>query len=73
MKEEAIKRLLTVLICIGLALVIAAICLAVFGKLHTSMGAKGVMIIAATAGVGLLLLLPSKIFLTFLLMTNSKK
>ena len=73
MKEKSILRLLKIAIYIGLVLVIAAICLAVFGELHISMGAEGVMIIAATAGIGLLLLLPSKILVTYLLMTKREK
>ena len=62
-----------IIIGIGLLLVIAAICLAVFAKLHISMGVRGVMIITATAGIGLILLLPSKLFLTLLLMKQNKK
>jgi hypothetical protein len=73
MKEQILQRVMTFIICIGLALVIAAICLAVFAKLHISMGVTGVMIITATAGIGLLLLLPSKLFLTLLLMKRNDK
>lgn len=62
-----------IIIGIGLLLVIAAICLAVFAKLHISMGVRGVMIITATAGIGLILLLPSKLFLTLLLMKQNNK
>ena len=58
---------------IGLVLLVTAICLAVFGKLHIVMGIKGVMIITATAGIGLILLLPSKLFLTLLLMKQDKR
>ncbi len=57
----------------GLTLVITAIYLAVFAEIHNSMGMKGIRIIAAVAGGGLILLLPSKIFLTLLLMMNEKK
>ena len=72
MKEETLQRTMKFIIGIGLLLVITAICLAVFARLHISMGVKGVMIITATAGVGLLLLLPSKLFLTLLLMKQNK-
>jgi hypothetical protein len=73
MKEETIKRTMTYIMFLGLALVIVAICLAVFAKLHLTMGMQGIMIIVLTAGSGLILLLPSKIFLTLLLMKNDKK
>jgi hypothetical protein len=73
MKEETLQRTMKFIIGIGLMLVIAAICLAVFAKLHISMGIKGVMIITATAGIGLILLLPSKLFLTLLLMKQNKR
>jgi len=73
MKEETLQRTMKIIIGIGLLLVIAAICLAVFAKLHISMGVRGVMIITATAGIGLILLLPSKLFLTLLLMKQNNK
>lgn len=73
MKEETLKRGMTLIMLVGLILVIVAIYLAVFAELHNSMGMKGIKIIAAVAGVGLIFLVPSKIFLTLLLMMNSKK
>jgi len=73
MKEETLQRTMKIIIGIGLLLVIAAICLAAFAKLHISMGVRGVMIITATAGIGLILLLPSKLFLTLLLMKQNNK
>ena len=72
MSEESIVRLMKALIYAGLVLVIVAISLAVFGELHVSMGVQGVMIVAGVAGTGLLLLLPAKIFLTFLLMKREQ-
>jgi hypothetical protein len=73
MKEEKLQRTMKFIIGIGLVLVVTAICLAVFAKLHIAMGIKGVMIITATAGIGLVLLLPSKLFLTLLLMKKNKR
>jgi len=73
MKEETLKRGMTYIMFVGLALVIIAICLAVFADLHNTMGMKGIKIIVAFAGGGLILLVPSKIFLTLLLMMNEKK
>ena len=73
MKEETLQRTMKFIIGIGLLLVITAGCLAVFARLHISMGVRGVMIITATAGIGLILLLPSKLLLTILLMKPNDK
>ena len=73
MKEETIKLCMTCSMFVGLSLVLVAIYLAVFAELHNSMGMKGIKIITALAGGGLILLLPSKIFLTLLLMKNEEK
>ncbi len=73
MKEASLKRIMTLVMFIGLALVLVAIYLAVFAQLHNSMGMKGIKIIAGVAGAGLVLLLPSKVFLTLLLMMSAKK
>jgi len=72
MKEETIKRLLTAAMFTGLALVMVAICLVVFADLHNTMGMQGIKIISAVAGAGLVLLLPSKIFLTLWLMMKKE-
>jgi len=73
MKQETMKRLITCAMFVGLVLVLVAIYLAVFAELHNEMGMKGIKIIAAIAGSGLLLLLPSKILLTLWLMMGEKK
>ena len=70
MKDQTIKKLLTCAMFLGLALILIAIYLAVFAELHNVMGMKGVQIITAVAGGGLILLLPSKIFLTLWLMSK---
>jgi hypothetical protein len=72
LKEQTIKRLLTCAMFLGLALVVVAIYLAAFAELHNVMGMKGIKIIAAIAGSGLILLLPAKIFLTLWLMMNKE-
>jgi Kef-type K+ transport system membrane component KefB len=70
MKEKTIKLILTSAMFMGLALVALAIYLAAFAELQNEMGMTGIKIIAAVAGCGLILLLPSKIFLTLWLMMN---
>jgi hypothetical protein len=57
---------------LGLALVLFAIYLVVVADIHNVMGMKGVIIITAVTGCGLVLLLPSKIILTLWLMTKKK-
>ncbi len=71
MNEKQLKRILTIVMFIGLILVLLAIALAVFARLHILLGAKGVVIITVTAALGLLMLLPSKIFLTLMLMKKN--
>lgn len=68
MKEATIKRLVTIAIATGLALVLVAIYLAAVLELHNTMGMQGIVIIASVAGTGLVLLIPSKIILTLWLM-----
>lgn len=59
---------------LGLILVIGGVGLAMFTDISVSMGVQGVQIIAGIIGLGLLLLVPSKIMLTLMLMkTNSDK
>ena len=58
---------------LGLLLLLLAIYLAVFAELQNSMGMQGIKIIAAIAGTGLILLIPSKIFLSLWLMMKVRK
>ncbi|GGB02757.1 MULTISPECIES: hypothetical protein [Agarivorans] len=53
---------------LGLLLVLGGVALAMFSDISVSMGVRGVQIIAGIIGLGLLLLVPSKILLTLLLM-----
>jgi membrane protein implicated in regulation of membrane protease activity len=53
---------------LGLLLVLGGVSLAMFSDISVSMGVHGVQIIAGIIGLGLLLLVPSKILLTLLLM-----
>jgi len=58
---------------LGLALLLLAIYLATFAELQNKMGMQGIKIIAAVAGGGLILLIPSKIFLTLWLMMKENE
>jgi len=50
---------------IGILFVIAGVGLAMFTDLTYSMGSNGVLMIALIIGFGLVLLIPSKVYLTF--------
>lgn len=67
LSAQLIKRLMTFCMITGLILVILGVSLATFTDLTVSMGADGVLMIGLIIGVGLLLLIPSKIYLTLLL------
>ena len=73
MKDATIKRAVTCIMLLGLALILLAIYLAAFIELQNEMGMQGIKIIAAVAGSGLVLLLPAKIFLTLWLMMKGKE
>jgi small neutral amino acid transporter SnatA (MarC family) len=73
LKDATLKRTVTVVLFVGLALVLTAIYLALVPKLQSTMGMQGVSIIAGVAGLGLVLMLPAKIMLTLWLMTKSGK
>ncbi|MBW8189865.1 hypothetical protein K0504_02360 [Neiella marina] len=64
------KRLMAVLMWCGLAFILVGISLIIFTDLRTE-GVHGVRIIALIIGAGLLLLIPSKLFITLLLMMHN--
>ncbi|WP_354624394.1 hypothetical protein [Psychromonas sp. MME2] len=55
----------------GIMLVIVGVSLATFTDLTVSMGTDGVLMIGLIIGLGLLLLIPSKIYLTLLLLQKN--
>ncbi|RKF18772.1 hypothetical protein DBZ36_10270 [Alginatibacterium sediminis] len=66
--SDKTKLILYLVMGLGLCLVALGIALAMFTDISSSMGVRGVQIIAGLIGTGLLLLVPSKIFLTLILM-----
>lgn len=61
-------------------IIAAGLCLLAFGhylwaglKLHETMGVKGMVLIAVCSAVGLILSLPTKMYLTFLLMKREQQ
>ena len=73
MTQQQGKYLLYGVICIGLLLVLVGIALAMFSNISVSMGVTGVQIISGIIGLGLLLMVPSKIILTLILMKAKSK
>lgn len=67
------KTLMYLLMAVGAALLLTAAGLYLFTDLATEHGVAGVYTIVLVAGAGLLLLLPSKLFLTLLLMQTEHK
>ena len=72
MREARITRIMNTLMILGLLLILSAISMAVFAELQLSMGITGVLIITATFGIGLFILLPAKIYLTLMLMSREQ-
>ena len=68
MTEQTIIRILKTFIILGLCLIILGHSLLAGNYLGDSMGVHGIMISAACIAVGVLFSLPTKIYLTILLM-----
>lgn len=66
------KRLMNGIMLVGLSLVIAGVSIALFTD-QVNQGLSGIRLIALLIGAGLFLLIPSKIFITLLLMMGKEK
>ncbi len=71
MNKKTITIFMYLLMTIGSILVLTGIGLIVFTDIYLSKGANGVMTIAVLIAGGLFLLLPSKIYLTLVLMQRN--
>ncbi len=69
--ETQLIRLMNTLMFSGLACIAVALYLIMVKQLHVTLGITGVQIIAAIVGTGLILLIPSKLYLTLVLMKSS--
>ncbi len=69
-QDQFIIRLLKVIMLCGIGLIIFGHYLWVGLRIHESMGVPGITIIAACCALGLILSLPTKMYLTFLLMKH---
>ena len=72
MKENYIKLIVKILMFIGLFLIVVGIGLIIFTNLHNA--GNGILLITSLLGIGIFIVLPSKIYLTFqALKKNDKK
>jgi hypothetical protein len=67
MSEETLIKLLKVSICVGLCLLLLGIYLHNFNEYMESLGVTGIIISAVCIAFGLIFSLPTKMFLTFVL------
>ncbi len=71
MNKKTITIIMYLLMTIGSIFVLSGIGLIVFTDIYLTKGANGVMLIAVLIAGGLFLLLPSKIYLTLVLMQRN--
>lgn len=73
MQEKTLIRALKFIMILGFAIFALGHYLWIFADLPESMGVKGIIIVAACCALGLALSLPTKIYLTMLLMQWEEK
>ena len=73
MNDEKIIKLLKISIVIGIILLLLGHYLLSYAKLPETMGVKGIVISAACIAFGLIFSLPTKMYLTFLIMKRENK
>lgn len=72
MKNKHVIGILKTIMFAGIGLILLGHYLLSGLKIHESMGVSGIIIIAACIAVGLIMSLPTKIYLTILLMQNEQ-
>lgn len=73
MTKTKIEKLMKISFIAGLVLVIIGVSLATFSNITVSMGVDGVLLVSLIIGLGLLFLIPSKIYLTFVFFQREEK
>lgn len=73
MSDRKIITLLKIIMSIGIALILIGIYLHNFSEAMDEMGAKGIVISAAFVALGMILSLPTKMYLTFVLMKHEEE
>ncbi|TRY34047.1 hypothetical protein [Aliiglaciecola sp. M165] len=70
MKDNTIIRILKVTMTIGICLILLGVYFHLFNSHIEEMGIKGIIISAACVAIGMILSLPTKMFLTFILVNR---
>jgi hypothetical protein len=65
--DESIIRLLKVIMACGISLILLGVYFHMFSETIENMGVTGILISACTVAIGMIMSLPTKMFLTFLL------
>lgn len=73
MSDKMLVRLLKAIMVLGFAIFLFGHYLWIFANLPEKMGVTGIVIVAACCAIGLMLSLPTKIYLTMLLMQWEEK
>ena len=73
MNDQLTIRLLKIAMFSGISLIVFGHYLWVVAQIHLSMGIQGIMIIAGCCAFGVILSLPTKIYLTILLMAREEQ
>ncbi|GAB3028586.1 hypothetical protein [Bowmanella dokdonensis] len=72
MTDTSLIRLLKILMTIGISLILLGVYLH-FSEHVTALGVKGIVISAACVAIGMILSLPTKMYLTFVLMKQEEE
>ncbi|WJG09532.1 hypothetical protein [Aliiglaciecola sp. LCG003] len=73
MKDKQIIRLLKVVMSVGILLILLGIYFHLFDPRIAEMGVNGILISSACVAIGTALSLPTKMFITFLLMKHEQE
>jgi hypothetical protein len=72
MSDEALIRLLKILMLTGISLILLGVYFHMYNETIESMGVTGILISACTVAIGMIMSLPTKMFLTFLLVKREQ-
>jgi len=73
MSDVAIIRLLKIIMSIGISLILLGIYFHMYSETIENMGVTGIIISACTVAIGMIMSLPTKMFLTFLLVKREQE
>jgi hypothetical protein len=72
MSDEALIRLLKIMMLTGISLILLGIYFHMYNETIEGMGVTGILISACTVAIGMIMSLPTKMFLTFLLVKREQ-